>query len=212
MDSQGGSTSDPHHGTGIECWQRRCWPSNPGVLNQPHEKAFTYPDIPNGNATIPAPTHMNGGSASTQSSSQRNGNKPHAPSSLVTSLQPVAGPPSAVSLASMNALANGSFFGAMGGSQPKEAAPAVKKPVMRIRVATSAGTLLVPTPEDSTVAWLLAEGHARLNRFDKDDEDEREHRQVFTTARSMNGDFIDVSDLVGDVLRDGEVISPFQYP
>ncbi|KAJ3316914.1 hypothetical protein HDU76_001469, partial [Blyttiomyces sp. JEL0837] len=76
--------------------------------------------------------------------------------------------------------------------------------IIRIRVATSAGTLLVPIAEDATVARLLAEAHARLCR--QDQEDEESERSVFTAARSANGDYIQVSDLVRDVLSNGEML------
>ncbi|KAJ3217039.1 hypothetical protein HDU67_008597 [Dinochytrium kinnereticum] len=175
------------------------------------EKTFTYPEVAvNGAPPPPMASGASTGNGNAERivppSPQRVPKGPNlGPSSLITSLQPLAGPPSAVANAINPITAAGaSFFGV---GQTKEAVvPAVKKSVMRIRVATSAGTLLVPAPEDSTIAWLLAEAHARLHRFDKEDDDEKEQRQVFTTARSMLGDFIDVSDMVGDILTDGETL------
>ncbi|KAI9361645.1 hypothetical protein DFJ73DRAFT_893650 [Zopfochytrium polystomum] len=73
--------------------------------------------------------------------------------------------------------------------------------ILRVRVATGA------VSEDATVARLLAEAHARLYRFQEEREDgEVSQKSVFTAARSGLGDIIDVSDLVGNVLRSGEVL------
>ncbi|KAJ3172831.1 hypothetical protein HK101_011095 [Irineochytrium annulatum] len=106
------------------------------------------------------------------------------------------------------------FFGVLGGSSAlardaKEQSKSARvSTIMRIRVATSAGTLLIPVPSDYNIAWLLAEAHARLFRFqeDKEEGEEAEQRSVFTTARSLQGDMVDVSDLVGDVLTNGETL------
>ncbi|KAJ3107153.1 hypothetical protein HDU96_008007 [Phlyctochytrium bullatum] len=203
-------------------------PAHPGpAAGLPSTPMPSAAPVPNG------VHHLPGASPNAKTGGASNGsNKPLQPSSLITALQPLAGPASAVSMSSINPLAASSFFGSKPVEAPATAshnAASREGKKIRIRICSSAGLLVVPggwhylylpfafrvqkpktntgsAPEDATIAWLLAEAHARLHRFDKD-EDESQQRQVFTTALSALGDRFDVSDLVGDVLRDGEVVN-----
>ncbi|KAJ3102563.1 hypothetical protein HDU97_000432 [Phlyctochytrium planicorne] len=166
-------------------------PATPGVLNG-NGSAF-FPDPPHQNGALPSPQRI------------KEGKPHHLASSLNTQLEPMRGPASALSGPLNLGAATSSIFGVAAPAVPVKEEPKVpvRRGMLRIRVATSVGTLLIPALEDSTIARLLAEAHARLG---KEDDENQEQRQVFTTARSVQGDFIDVSDLVGDILSNGETI------
>ncbi|KAI9201896.1 uncharacterized protein BJ171DRAFT_570138 [Polychytrium aggregatum] len=83
---------------------------------------------------------------------------------------------------------------------------------LRIRVATSMGTLLIPCKEGSTVGWLLAEAHDRLTRLEETMGNLTGAITPFTIARTSDGDMIDLDDIISDILRSGETVIALTHP
>ncbi|KAI9204051.1 uncharacterized protein BJ171DRAFT_568510 [Polychytrium aggregatum] len=93
-------------------------------------------------------------------------------------------------------------------------AVAQRRPALRVRVATSFGTAVIPCPEGATIAWALAEVYSRIMKIDEsmgrgdatDRLDNERTMPPLTFARTLHGDILDIDDLVSDVCDPGETI------